>query len=161
MADKANTQQQRIFRIEGTRSSFVKFDKRNIGVLSPVATTLLLYMLSKPDYWDFKGKNIMSDIGYTRYTFQQATKELQEKGYLIISKFKDSESGQWNTVYWVYEYPSLNQTFVKNNNFTKEKTNDSTEGKYLSKSPLIANKFKRKFPTCPCLIFYTNSVVNH
>lgn len=101
----------RIFR-EEHKSGYTIFNNDIVTTkMSPEAISILLYCLTKPDDWDFKAENIACDMGFTIHKVRKGTSELQQKGYLNISKFKVGKI--FKTVYRIYENPSLNNNYTK------------------------------------------------
>lgn len=96
------------------KRGFVKISNELLhSGLSGNAFMVLSYMLSKPQGWVFRQPAIAEDLKLTLHATRMATTELQEKGYLNISKFRNPEGKGFTTQYWVYEHPELNKPFNK------------------------------------------------
>lgn len=101
-----------IFRTNSKRFAKLDYDLV-ISDLSGNAFKILAYMLSKPQGWDFRQDKIAEETQFTLHAVRKGTTELQEKGYLIISKYRNNEGRGFSTQYWVYESPNLNKKFLE------------------------------------------------
>ena len=73
--------------------------------LSDGAVRLLLFMLSRPDDWDFNVKGLASCLGISTGAVSSRLKELQDLGFVTIKKSR-TEKGKISSWTWdVYEIP--------------------------------------------------------
>lgn len=100
-----------------TISNYHLRDKR----LSLKAKGLLTVMLSLPDDWDYSAAGLVAICKEGESSVKAALKELKRYGYLSIEKLNpnETESGQYEYVYNVYEQPEENLS------------NDYQEGDFL------------------------------
>lgn len=89
---------------------FVQLDKDFIGngKLSLKATGLLTYILSKPDGWQIRMKDIQKRFNDGETSIRSAMNELMKEGY--VNRFRDrADKGTFGDyVYEVYERPEFN-----------------------------------------------------
>lgn len=64
-------------------------------MLGMEALALYVYLLSKPNNWNFSREDTMRDTGWGETEIRSATKELEDKGLLIRRKFR-TEEGRWD-----------------------------------------------------------------
>lgn len=81
--------------------------------LSPMAFTLMIYVISKGKGGKFTVLKACEDLSQSEYLIRKALKELQERGYLYIDRSRSKE-GRFNYIYEFYESPSLNQKYTNN-----------------------------------------------
>ena len=74
--------------------------------LSAEAFYVLVYILSKPKGWTFRQPLISEDLGLTMHKVRLGTTELQEKGYLTISKKRLKNGRGFSTEYIIHKKPN-------------------------------------------------------
>jgi DnaD/phage-associated family protein len=89
---------------------FVQLDKNFIGnnTMSLKATGLLTYILSKPDGWQIRMKDVQNRFTDGETSVRSAMNELMKVGYInrYRERGEDGKFGDW--VYEVYERPEFN-----------------------------------------------------
>jgi predicted DNA-binding transcriptional regulator len=99
-----------IVRTMKRENPFVQLDKEFIGNgrLSLKATGLLTYILSKPDGWQIRMRDIQNRFNDGETSVRSAMNELVKQGY--VNRYRDrSESGTFGDyIYEVYERPEFN-----------------------------------------------------
>ena len=88
------------------------FKEKNMSLK---AKGLLSEMLSLPDDWDYSIKGLSSLNKDSKDAIMSALSELQDFGYLKMTKLepKDSPKGQFDCIYDIYEYPMRKNRFGK------------------------------------------------
>lgn len=111
-------------------SPFVQLDKDFIGngTLSLKATGLLTYILSRPDGWQIRMKDIQNRFNDGETSVRSAMKELMTMGY--VNRYRErcegGKFGDW--IYDVYERPEFNVSFKpKSENHVLEPKRDFPE----------------------------------
>ncbi|MEF7566322.1 DnaD domain protein [Bacillus infantis] len=93
---------------------FVQIDKDFIGngKLSLKATGLLTYILSRPDGWQIRMKDIQKRFNDGETSVRSAMKELMTEGYVhrYQERSENGKFGEW--MYDVYERPEYNAHFT-------------------------------------------------
>lgn len=112
------------------------------------AKGLLCYMLSCSDNWKFSIAGLSTVCGESKYSIEQALKELEEHGYHKKALIKDKgKFSEWE--YWVSDIPDFDlpvseiqdtviQPLINNNNNKKE---TKKKNKYQQCSDIIYSKF--------------------
>lgn len=99
-----------IVRTVKRESPFVQLDKEFIGngKLSLKSTGLLTYLLSKPDGWQIRMKDIQKRFTDGETAVRSGMKELMAEGYInrYRERQEDGTFGDW--IYEVYERPEYN-----------------------------------------------------
>jgi DnaD/phage-associated family protein len=99
-----------IIRTMKRENPFVQLDKNFIGneTMSLKATGLLTYILSKPDGWQIRMKDIQNRFTDGETSVRSAMKEAIKLGYInrYRERSEDGTFGEW--VYEVYERPEFN-----------------------------------------------------
>lgn len=72
--------------------------------LKPDSKVFLLFMLSKPDNWDFNFSNFEKSLGIGEKAIRSLIKKLEELGYLRRERVR-GDNGHYEWVYFVYEEP--------------------------------------------------------
>ncbi len=72
--------------------------------LKPDGKGVLLFMLSKPDDWNFKYENLMIGLGIGEKYLRSCIKQLEDLKYLKRSKCR-GENGHYVWNYFIYEEP--------------------------------------------------------
>ena len=116
--------------------------------LSDGAVRLLLYMLSRPDDWDFNVKGLASCLGISTGAVSSRLKELQDLGFVTIKKSR-TEKGKISSWTWdVYESPhskNLNVVSPHSNLPNVDLPNVENLNAYLiKKEPNIDNNLIKK-----------------
>ncbi|WP_421752898.1 hypothetical protein [Croceimicrobium sp.] len=96
-----------IIRVKKRQNPFAQIDRSILenGDLSYRAKGVLCYLLSKPDNWETRLKDVINHGTEGRDAVRSAFKELREAGHLILVPIK-SESGRlMGRGYEVHEYP--------------------------------------------------------
>ena len=99
----------KVFKNKNYPNGCFKMDSNTVTLLGPEAYKILCYCLSMPIDYNFRAKMFEEELNMTNYQVRQGTKELKEKGYMIISKYR--EDGSYETTYYIYERPELNKQF--------------------------------------------------
>jgi predicted transcriptional regulator len=76
--------------------------------LTTNAKAILIYMLSKPDDWQFFELDITKHFKDNVKVIRRGIKELMDKGYIDRNKLRNSE-GKFVYLYDVFEQPELNE----------------------------------------------------
>lgn len=94
-----------IFRVQKNQNytTMSNYHLRDMS-LSLKAKGLMSLMLSLPDEWDYSVNGLVSIVKEGREAVESALRELKDKRYLIVTKFKD-ESGRFDYTYDLYEKP--------------------------------------------------------
>lgn len=92
---------------------FVQLDKNFIGYgeLSLKATGLLTYILSKPDGWQIRMKDIQKRFTDGESSVRSGIKELRDKLYINRFRERNDDGTFGDYVYEVYERPEYNPIF--------------------------------------------------
>lgn len=102
-----------IVRTVKRENPFVQLDKEYIGngQLSLKSTGLLTYILSRPDGWKIRMKDIQNKFNDGETSVRSAMKELIQCGYVnrYRERGEDGTFGDW--VYDVYERPEFNPDY--------------------------------------------------
>lgn len=95
-----------------TVMSNTHFRDRNMSLK---AKGLLSLMLSLPDDWDYSVEGLVAICKESRPAVQSSLKELQQLGYLVVTKQKPNEtpSGRFEYLYDIYEQPRKKQDIEK------------------------------------------------
>lgn len=113
MSKNRKQDQEPAFRRGGTRLPFTMFpnylleDKRIKG--APLH--ILLYLLSKPDNWVPRPKDIRSRTGFARTAYDNAIKKLESAGYLHTELVRSKKTGSLQTIITFYENPAENPLY--------------------------------------------------
>ena len=83
-----------------TVDNYLIDDKR----LDPEGKGYLIYMLRKPDNWNFNYKSIQNDLNVGERNVRTNINKLKDLKYLKIDKIKN-EKGLYEYIYTVYEIP--------------------------------------------------------
>lgn len=83
-----------------TVDNYLIDDKR----LDPEGKGYLIYMLRKPDNWNFNYKSIQNDLNVGERNVRTNITKLKDLKYLKIDKYKN-EKGLYEYIYTVYEIP--------------------------------------------------------
>ncbi|MBM5802403.1 MAG: hypothetical protein FJ077_16670 [Cyanobacteria bacterium K_DeepCast_35m_m2_023] len=75
--------------------------------LSFRAKGLLVYILSKPDYWRTTTAHLASVGCDGKQAVQTTLRELEANGYVVRRRYQDSKTGQWRYETLVYDCPHL------------------------------------------------------
>lgn len=138
-----------VFRIKKTGDYTVMsnhhFKNRNLSLR---AKGLLSMMLSLPDDWNYTIEGLVSMNKDGRDAIRSALKELEEEGYLVATRERDSNGRLNGTIYNIYESPhtekpiSEKPTLVKpmlekplqsNTNISNTKDISNTHSIYIGK----------------------------
>jgi DnaD/phage-associated family protein len=94
-------------------SPFVQLDKEFIGngKLSLKATGLLTYILSRPDGWTIRMKDIQNRFNDGETSVRSAMKDLMNEGYVNRYRDRNEDGTLGNYIYDVYERPEFNPNF--------------------------------------------------
>ncbi|MCM3708568.1 DnaD domain protein [Cytobacillus firmus] len=102
-----------IVRTMKRENPFVQLDKQYIGngTLSLKATGLLTYILSRPDGWQIRMKDIQNKFNDGETSVRSAMKELISTGYVnrYRERTENGTFGDW--IYDVYERPEFNPKY--------------------------------------------------
>lgn len=90
------------------RNRFTPIDRRTINdrQLSFRARGVLHFLLDKPEGWKADSELLTVHTTEGRDAIRSALRELEEFGYLVRRKWRDSSTGQWVSEHIVYERPS-------------------------------------------------------
>jgi predicted transcriptional regulator len=99
-----------IYRLEREKGKFMQIHKNLIddNNLTTNAKAILIYMLSKPDDWQFFELDITKHFKDNVKIIRKGMKELIDKGYVDRIKMRNTE-GKFVYLYDVYEQPELNE----------------------------------------------------
>jgi predicted transcriptional regulator len=100
-------------RVSKRENPFVQLDKEFIGngKLSLKATGLLTYILSKPDNWQIRMKDIQKRFKDKETSVRSAMHELMEAGYVFRYRERKENGTFGDYIYEVYERPEYNPHF--------------------------------------------------
>lgn len=100
-------------RTKKRENPFVQLDKAFIGngELSLKATGLLTYILSKPDGWQIRMKDIQKRFKDGETSVRSAMNELMKVGYVHRYRERREDGTLGDYIYEVYERPEYNQHF--------------------------------------------------
>lgn len=126
---------------------FVQLDKAFIGngKLSLKATGLLTYILSKPDGWKIRMKDIQANFNDGKDSVRSAMNELMKENYVYRYQERNEKGILGDYVYLVYERPEFNpnpRKEPKAENPTSEespKAENPTSGNPTSENPTYNN----------------------
>ena len=76
--------------------------------LTTNAKAILIYMLSKPDDWQFFELDITKHFKDNIKVIRKGVKELIDKGYIDRNKLRNTK-GKFVYLYDIYEQPELNK----------------------------------------------------
>ena len=154
MTDKAQT----IFRVEKNPDNpFVMIDRRSIEnpKLSWKAKGLLAYLLSRPDDWVVRFRDLAKRAPDGAHTIRVAMKELRAAGHVeVVTERQGGRIVNW--IYKIHEVPDVEfqqveiqeveKQQVENRTFNKNKStkNDSTKKKLII-NPITAQLFMDTF----------------
>lgn len=119
--------------------------------LSWKAKGILIYLLSRPDNWEFNKSDIIKRATDGGHSTDSGLEELKKYGYLKIKKTKDKE-GKFNGWIWIVnELPTRNPEnptfgkpeFRKTTPYTNKNNNNTNNIKNIKKE-IIEYFFKRK-----------------
>lgn len=98
-----------IYRLPKEKGQFLQIHKKLIddNNLTTNAKAILIYMLSKPDDWQFFELDITKHFRDNVKIIRKGIKELIDKGYIDRNKLKNTE-GKFVYLYDVYEQSELN-----------------------------------------------------
>ena len=103
-----------IYRNQRTTGNFATIDKEYISntQLSAKGKSIMTYMLSRPDDWQFYASEIVTHFKEGQSFVDSVLKELESLGY--ISRIKRRVEGQKfaGYSYKVYERPELNPNYI-------------------------------------------------
>uniref|UniRef100_A0A6M3JR59 Uncharacterized protein n=1 Tax=viral metagenome TaxID=1070528 RepID=A0A6M3JR59_9ZZZZ len=77
--------------------------------LSLKAKGLMAYLLSKPDKWQVREKDLVKSSTDGKASIRTALRELQSKGYITKSQARTTKGTYRPVVYDIFEYPQTNQ----------------------------------------------------
>ena len=77
--------------------------------LSLKAKGLMAYLLSKPDKWQVREKDLVKSSTDGKASIRSALRELQSKGYITKSQARTTKGTYKPVVYDIFEYPQTNQ----------------------------------------------------
>ena len=77
--------------------------------LSLKAKGLMAYLLSKPDKWQVREKDLVKSSTDGKASIRSALRELQSKGYITKSQARTTKGTYRPVVYDIFEYPQTNQ----------------------------------------------------
>jgi len=99
-----------IHRLEKTKGLFMQVHKNLIddNNLTTNAKAILIYMLSKPDDWQFFELDITRHFKDNVKVIRRGIKELIDKGYVNRNKLKNTK-GIFVYEYDIFEQPELNK----------------------------------------------------
>lgn len=103
-----------IYRLEKEKGQFMQIHKQLIDDpnLTTNAKAILIYMLSKPDEWQFFELDIAKHFKDSMNIIRKGIKELIDKGYINRDKFKNTK-GNFVYLYDVFEQQELNEEYKK------------------------------------------------
>lgn len=148
------TKSKTIFRIEKNKDNpYVMIDRRLIEnpLLSWKAKGLLAYLLSRPDDWTVRFRDLVNRAPDGAHTIRAAMKELRKAGHVKVTAERErGRVKQW--VYTVYELPDgdfqqvekqqvENRTLNNNDSIKENKGNDIKEGASAAPRPPKAQDF--------------------
>ena len=98
-----------IYRLEKEKGQFMQIHKKLIDDhnLTTNAKAILIYMLSKPDDWQFFELDITKHFKDNIKIIRKGMKELIDKGYVDRIKMKNKVN-KFVYIYGVFEQPELN-----------------------------------------------------
>ena len=101
-----------IYRLEKEKGQFMQVHKQLIddSNLTTNAKAILIYMLSKPDEWQFFELDITKHFKDSMNIIRKGIKELIDKGYINRDKFKNTK-GKFVYLYDIFEQPELNEEY--------------------------------------------------
>lgn len=101
-------------RTKKRENPFVQIDKEFIGngLLSLKATGLLTYILSKPDGWQIRMKDIQNRFKDGESSVRSAMNELMKAGYVNRYRERKEDGTLRDYIYEVYERPEYNPSYV-------------------------------------------------
>lgn len=133
-----------IIRIRKRDNPFVMVDSRifNNPAVSWKAKGLLGYLLSKPDNWVVRVKDIAKRAPDGATSVRSGLKELQDHGYMTYERERRSDGTLGEAIYTVYEEPIESGLIVKNqireNLIRKTATYSNKDTKDTKGEPLVS-----------------------
>lgn len=120
--------------------------------LSFKATGLLTTMLSLPDSWDFSEEGLTHLKLDNKKSIKSGLKELEEHGYLVRNRIRDSKGRLKETIYDIYEEPKChfqtlekqtldNQTLEKDTQLNTNIINNLNNKKLNNKKEIYKERF--------------------
>lgn len=105
--------------------------------LKPDGKGVLLFMLSKPDDWNFKYENLMAGLGIGEKYLRSCIKQLEELKYIKRIKCR-GENGHYAWNYFIYEEPYDME--LKKDNLPGIPSGNVVEGDILDGNNILSTK---------------------
>ncbi len=99
---------------KNSQNQFTRVDRRYLEspVLSLKAKGLLTYLLSKPNHWQIKLRELQQSNADGKDAIRSTIKELERQGYMVRKVTRDAR-GRFHTDYTIYEVSQLKVERVK------------------------------------------------
>jgi len=96
-----------VFRTIKAENPFIQIDKTSVydSDLSWKAKGLLLYLLSRPENWDFYLSEVIKHATDGKSSVSAGIRELEEAGYLVRERLREEDGKYGSMLYLVYEKP--------------------------------------------------------
>lgn len=106
----------------------------------PECMGYLLYMLRKPQNWEFSFKSIMKDLGVGERNVRTNIQKLEALKYIKRERGRD-ENGNFQWIYWVYNEPYEKELKKENLPYVRF---GHVDGEYIQTDQIIINTNSNK-----------------